>query len=91
MEQAILKVSANTDPKKLGGAIAKYLEEGKYVVVKAMGDKPVNNAVKGIIVSRGYLASSAKDVRISPGFEMQETDTKAEVTITVFNLQLVNS
>lgn len=85
----VLKVSATTDPNKLGGAIAKTLAEIDTVYVKAIGAESVNQAVKGIIVARTFLASSAKDIKIVPGFEVQPSDIKDEVTITVFKLSVL--
>lgn len=84
-----LKVSRNTHPNKLGGAIAKYLKELPIVRMTAMGETAVNTAVKGIIVAQSFLAYEAKDISTSFGFETRyDENLGKEVTIIVFYLTL---
>jgi len=87
---AELKVSGQTNPNKLGGAIVKYLNEVDKVAVRAMGDKAVNQAVKGIIVAQSYLASEAKELRTRFGFRNKyDEELGKEITFVVFYLTLV--
>ena len=87
MENTIpeLRVSGVTSPNKLGGAIVKYLHETPKIIVLAMGDKAVSQAVKGVIVSQSFLASSALDFSLKIGFKVNK-DIKSgkEVTVIAF-------
>lgn len=87
---AELKVSGQTNPNKLGGAIVKYLSEVEKVEVRAMGGKAVNQAVKGIIVAQSYLASEAQELNVKFGFRNKfDEDLQKEITFVVFYLTLV--
>lgn len=82
-----LKVSGTTIPSKLGGAIAKYLEEQPKITVLAMGDPAVGKAVKGIIVAQAFLASAAYDFTLKVGFRtVKDADDGKDVTVIVFFL-----
>lgn len=81
-----LKVSGATVPNKLGGAIVKFLHESPKIVVMAMGEKAVSQAVKGIIVAQSFLASSAEEFNLKMGFRTQEEEDKV-VTVIVFHLE----
>ena len=85
-----LRVSGATHPTKLGGAIAKYMGEVDKVVLTAMGNAAVNQAVKGIIVAQSYLASNAKRLDIQMGFcNKDDADQQGrEITLIEFHLQL---
>jgi len=83
-----LRVSATTEPKKLAGAIVKTLKEDNRVQVKAMGAQAVAQSVKGLIVARVYLASEAKDLDITPAFDIREDSGGAEITVIVFHVGL---
>ena len=84
-----LKVSGSTEPKKLGGAIASYLEEEGEIKVAAMGAGAVNQAVKGIIIAKSYVAASVDTFKIDFGFKNRNDgpDNK-EVTVIVFKITL---
>ena len=77
-----LKVSGTTVPSKLGGAIVKYLNETPKVILLAMGDKAVGQAVKGVIVAQSFLASSALDFSLKVGFKTNK-DLRNEKDVTV--------
>ena len=85
-----LRVSGTTHPTKLGGAIAKYMGEVDKVVLTAMGNAAVNQAVKGIIVAQSYLASNAKRLDIQMGFcNKDDADQQGrEITLIEFHLRL---
>lgn len=84
-----LKVSSITIPNKLGGAIAKYLGEVDCVVLRAMGEKPVNQAVKGVIAAQSFLSAEAKDIQIKLGFRTKyDEELGKDMTYIVFSLTL---
>ncbi len=82
-----LKVSGNTNPNKLGGAIVKYLDEEGRITLSAVGSRAVNQAVKGIIVAQSYLASGAEALDVKFGFKNKDDQSlEKEITLIVFHL-----
>lgn len=82
-----LKVSGTTTPSKLGGAVVKYLNETPKIILLAMGDKAVGQAIKGIIVAQSFLASSALDFTLKAGFKTnRDLRDEKEVTVIAFYL-----
>ena len=52
----ILRVASSSNPKSVAGAIAAVLKQDKQVELLAVGAGAVNQAVKSIAVTRGYVA-----------------------------------
>lgn len=74
--EKIIKVSATSPVPSLSGSIIKSVEEGKDVVLRAMGASAVNQMYKGITAARGILATKGKDLYIRPGFqEVKDNET----------------
>ncbi len=67
-ESEILKVSAQSKPSAVAGAIAGVIREKGHAEVQAIGAGAVNQAVKAIAIARGYLAPSGLDVVCVPSF-----------------------
>jgi stage V sporulation protein S len=65
---ATFKVSAQTAPAKLAGAIAGALETCDRAELRAIGAGAVNQAVKAIAIARGYLAASGSGISCEPSF-----------------------
>lgn len=70
----ILKVSANSKPTSVAGAIAGVIREQGIVEIQAVGAGATNQAVKSIAVARGYMASSGVDLVCIPAFTTIEID-----------------
>lgn len=64
----ILRVSANSSPNSVAGAIASVIRENGEAEVQAVGAGAVNQAVKAIAVARGYLAPVGIDLVCIPAF-----------------------
>lgn len=64
----ILKVSSQSNPNAVAGAIAGLLRESEKVEIQAIGAGAVNQAVKSIAVARGYVAPSGIDLVCIPAF-----------------------
>jgi len=64
----ILKISKNSEPNKVAGAIVAILEEKEKVEITAIGAGAVNQAVKAIAVARGYIAPTGKNLVCIPAF-----------------------
>lgn len=69
----VLKVSAQSKPKSVAGALAAVLREKGSAEVQAVGAGAVNQAVKAIAIARGYVAPNGIDLVSIPAF--------AEITI----------
>lgn len=67
-ESEILKVSAQSRPSAVAGAIAGVIREKGRAEVQAIGAGAVNQAVKAIAIARGYLIPSGLDVVCIPSF-----------------------
>lgn len=56
MEQVTqLKVSTNSNPSSVGGAITAIIKDTKKAEIQVVGAGALNQAIKGIIVARGFL------------------------------------
>jgi len=64
----VLKVSADSKPKAVAGALAAVLREKGSVEVQAIGAGAVNQAVKAIAITRGFVAPNGIDLVAIPSF-----------------------
>lgn len=64
----VLKVSANSKPVSVAGAIAGVIRTDHKVEVQAIGAGAVNQAIKAIAISRGYVAAGGIDLTCRPSF-----------------------
>lgn len=64
----ILKVSGNSRPGAVAGALAAALRRDGVVELQAVGALAVNQAVKAVAVARQFLLSEGRDLVISPAF-----------------------
>lgn len=63
-----LRVSANSSPNSVAGAIASVMREQGYVEIQAVGAGATNQAVKSIAIARGYLAPVGVELVCIPSF-----------------------
>ena len=63
-----LKVSANSQPKSVAGALAAVLRENSVAQLQAIGAGAVNQAVKAIAIARGFVAPNGIDLIVVPAF-----------------------
>src|SRR5438552_16616946 len=73
----VLKVSAPSKPVAVAGAIAGVIRTQGRVEVQAIGDGAINQAVKAIAISRGYVAPGGLDIVCIPSFIDISTDGEA--------------
>jgi stage V sporulation protein S len=64
----VLKVSATSNPKAVAGALAAVLREKGTAEVQAVGAGAVNQAVKAIAITRGFVAPNGIDLIAIPAF-----------------------
>ena len=77
----VLKVSADSQPKSVAGAMAAVLREQGVVEVQAVGAGAVNQTVKAIAVARGYVAPNGIDLICIPAFSKIEIDGEERTAI----------
>jgi len=77
----ILKVSAQSQPKAVAGALAAVLRERANAEVQAVGAGAVNQAVKAIAITRGFVAPNGIDLVVIPAFSEIEIDGEERTAI----------
>ena len=63
-----LKVSSKSSPASVAGAIAGRIKDGVFVEIQAVGAGAVNQAVKAIAISRGFLSPIGIELVCAPSF-----------------------
>src|SRR5712664_383396 len=64
----VLKVSASSKPVAVAGAIAGVIRTQGRVELQAIGAGAINQAIKAIAISRGYVAPGGLDLVCTPSF-----------------------
>jgi len=64
----VLKVASNSNPKLVAGAVAAFIREKNSVEVQCIGAGAINQAVKAIAITRGYVAPNGIDLIAIPAF-----------------------
>ncbi|GAA0298233.1 stage V sporulation protein S [Gracilibacillus halotolerans] len=64
----ILKVSAKSNPNSVAGALANVLRERGSAEIQAIGAGALNQAIKAVAISRGFVAPSGVDLICVPAF-----------------------
>ncbi|MGD0154381.1 MAG: stage V sporulation protein S [Thermacetogeniaceae bacterium] len=64
----VLRVSAQSNPKSVAGALTAVLREKGTAEVQAVGAGAVNQAVKAIAITRGFIAPNGIDLISVPAF-----------------------
>ncbi len=77
----ILKVSAQSKPKSVAGALAAVLRERGAAEVQAVGAGAVNQAVKAIAIARGFVAPNGIDLVAIPAFAEIDIDGEERTAI----------
>lgn len=67
-ESGCLKVSSKSSPASVAGAIAGMVKDGVLVEIQAVGAGAVNQAVKAIAISRGFLSPVGIEIACIPSF-----------------------
>lgn len=81
----VLKVSAQSQPKSVAGALAAVLRENSAAEVQAVGAGAVNQAIKAIVITRGFVAPNGIDLVVIPAFTeiMIEGDERTAIKFIV--------
>lgn len=77
----VLKVSAQSQPKSVAGALAAVLRECSNVELQAVGAGAVNQAVKALAIARGFVAPNGIDLIVIPAFAQISIDGEERTAI----------
>lgn len=77
----VLKVSANSNPKSVAGALAAIIREKGAAEMQAVGAGAVNQAVKAIAITRGFVAPNGVNLVCIPAFSEVEIDGEERTAI----------
>jgi stage V sporulation protein S len=76
-----LRVSAKSQPKSVAGAIAAMINDFNKAEVLAVGAGAVNQAIKAIAITRGFMAPRGIDIVVIPAFSNVEIDGVSRTSI----------
>ncbi len=77
----IIKVSARSRTAAVAGAIAGVMREAHHAEVQAIGAGAVNQAVKAIVIAKGYLAEEGVHIICVPSFVDVDIDAQERTAI----------
>lgn len=77
----IIKVSANSRTAAVAGAIAGVMRERHFAEVQSIGAGAINQAIKAVILARGYLVNDEIDIVCVPEFVDVDIDGKIRTAI----------
>ncbi len=77
----IIKVSANSRTAAVAGAVAGVMREHRFAEVQAIGAGAVNQAIKAVILARGYLVNDDMDIICVPEFVDVDIDGKVRTAV----------
>ena len=79
----ILKVSSKSNPNSIAGALANVLRNTNTVEMQAVGAGALNQAIKGIIIARGFIAPSGKNLYCIPAFSSTVIEGEEKTAIRI--------
>jgi stage V sporulation protein S len=77
----VIKVSGTSRTSAVAGAIAGVFRENKRAEVQAIGAIAVNQAIKALVLAKGYLKEDGFEIVFSPEFVDVEIDGKTRTAI----------
>ncbi len=77
----VLKVSAQSNPNSVAGALAGVLRERPSAELQAIGAGATNQAIKAVAIARSYLQASQLDLVCVPAFIDVEIDGNVRTAI----------
>jgi len=78
---AILKVSSQSNPNSVAGALTRILKKEGKAELQVIGAGALNQAIKAIAIARGYIAPSGIDLICIPAFIDLEIEGKERTGI----------
>lgn len=77
----VLKVSSQSNPKSVAGALAAVVRENGLAELQAIGAGAVNQAIKAIAITRGFVAPNGINLICVPAFSEVEIDGEQRTAI----------
>ena len=77
----VIKVKANSRTAAVAGAIAGVMREHKHADVQAIGAGAVNQAIKALVLAKGYLAEDGIIIVCIPEFVDVEIDGNVRTAV----------
>jgi len=77
----VLKVSGKSQPKAVAGALAAVLRDNNSAEIQAVGAGAINQAVKAIAITRGFVAPNGIDLVAIPAFTEIDIDGENRTAI----------
>ena len=77
----ILKVSGKSNPSSVAGAIANSIKYAPRIEINTVGAGALNQAVKAIVIARGFLAPIGIECICIPSFMDVEIDGSVRTAI----------
>lgn len=77
----VLKVSSHSNPKSVAGALAAVIRENGLAELQAIGAGAVNQAIKAIAITRGFVAPNGINLVCVPAFSEVEIDGEQRTAI----------
>ena len=85
----LMRVSATTPPQAVASSINKAIfEQNQMPIVRAIGAGAICQAVKGIAIARGLVATRGRDLATTIGFDTITGDSGNEISAQTFHLFL---
>jgi stage V sporulation protein S len=78
---SVLRVSSQSNPNAVAGAIASVVREAGTAEVQVIGAGALNQAVKAVAIARGYLSPSGIDLVCIPSFTEVSIDGELRTAI----------
>lgn len=79
----VIKVSARSRTAAVAGAIAGVMREVNRAEVQAIGAGAVNQAIKAIVIAKGYLAEEGVEIMCDPSFVEVTIDGQERTAIRI--------
>lgn len=79
----VLKVSAQSNPKSVAGALSAVVREQGFAELQAVGAGAVNQSMKAIAIARGYLAPGGINLIAIPSFIEVEIDGQEKTAMQI--------
>jgi stage V sporulation protein S len=80
---SVIKVSARSRTAAVAGAIAGVIREANRAEVQAIGAGAVNQALKAIVIAKGYLAEEGVHVLCDPSFVEVSIDDQERTAVRI--------
>lgn len=80
---SVIKVSARSRTAAVAGAVAGVIRESQKAEVQAIGAGAVNQALKAIVIAKGYLAEEGVDILCDPSFVEVSIDGQERTAIRI--------